>query len=91
MQDNGQPINPCTIGQWVTKFELKHGFKHVPCHSLRHTATSLMIGSGIPLKVVSTILGHTSEAFTLQVYTHVLQGQQEQASITYNNFLCGNN
>ena len=88
LQDNGKIINPCTLGQWVTKFEIKHGFEHVPCHSIRHSATTLMIRSGIPIKVVSQILGHTSEAFTLQVYAHVLQGQQEQASKTYNDFLC---
>lgn len=91
LQDNGRVINPCTLTQWVTKFEIKHGFEHVPCHSIRHTATTLMLNSGVPIKVVSQILGHTSEAFTLQVYTHVLQGQQEQASMTYNNFLCGVN
>ena len=88
MQDNGNVINPCTIYQWLIQFEKVHGFEHIPCHSLRHSCCSLMINSGVPIKLVSQILGHTSEAFTLQVYTHVLEGQQEQAAITYNNFIC---
>lgn len=87
LQDNGQVINPCTLAQWVTKFEIKNGFEHIPCHWLRHSATSLMLNSGVPLKVVSKILGHSSEAFTLQIYTHILDGQEEQASKTYNNYL----
>lgn len=91
LQDNGKVINPCTLAQWVTKFEIEHGFEHVSCHSLRHTATTLMIKSGIPIKVVSAILGHASPDFTLKVYTHIMEGQPEEASIIYNNFLCGVN
>ncbi len=89
LQDCGEGINPCTLAQWVTKFEIENDFKHVSCHGLRHTATTLMIKSGIPIKVVSYILGHSSPAFTLSVYTHLMEGQPEEASITYNDFLCG--
>ena len=91
LQDNGNVINPCTLAQWVTKFEIENGFEHVSCHGLRHTATTLMIKSGIPIKVVSAILGHASPEFTLKVYTHIMEGQPEEASIIYNNFLCGVN
>ncbi len=91
LQDNGNVINPCTLAQWVTKFEIENGFDHVSCHGLRHTATTLMIKSGIPIKVVSAILGHASPEFTLKVYTHIMEGQPEEASIIYNNFLCGVN
>lgn len=91
LQDNGETINPCTLSQWVNKFELINGFKHVSCHGLRHTATTLMIKSGIPIKVVSIILGHASPEFTLKVYTHIMEGQPEEASVIYNNFLCCEN
>ena len=87
LQDNGQIINPCTVNDWVTKFESKHGLKHIPCHSLRHQCTCLMINSGVPIKVASQILGHSSVSFTLEVYNHIMQGQEQQASEIYNNFL----
>jgi len=91
MQSNGNIINPSTLAQWVTKFEIENGFEHIPCHSLRHTACCLMLKSGIPVKVVSDILGHHAPGFTLQVYTHIMEGQKEDASIIYNNFLCCEN
>ena len=87
LQDNGKIINPCTVNDWVTKFESKHGLKHIPCHSLRHQCTCLMINSGVPIKVASQILGHSSVSFTLEVYNHIMQGQEQQASEIYNNFL----
>lgn len=37
-------------------------------HDLRHTAAGL--AKGVPIKVVSERLGHTSVAFTMQVYQH---------------------
>lgn len=90
LQDNGKPINPQSIYYWVTKFERVNGLKHIPPHSLRHTATTLMLDCGIPLKTVSKILGHANESTTLGIYAHSLKTQEQQASITYNNYLCGN-
>ena len=39
-----------------------------------------MLGAGMPLKVVSERLGHSTAAFTMTVYQHVLPGQQMQAA-----------
>ena len=91
LQDKGTVINPCTLSQWVSQFEIEHGFEHASCHQLRHSSCCLMIKSGIPIKVVSAILGHSSPEFTLKVYTHIMEGQPEDASIIYNNFLCCEN
>ena len=89
LQFNGKPMNPHTLSQWVTDFENVHGFKHIPCHSLRHTAITLQILANIPLKVVSERAGHSNEKITLEIYTHTLKSQDKQASLIYNNFLCG--
>jgi Phage integrase family len=40
-------------------------------HTLRHSAASVMLTQGVPLKVVSEILGHSSIAITGDVYGHV--------------------
>ncbi len=49
-------------------------------HDLRHTHASLALQAGIPAKVVSERLGHASVAFTLDVYSHVVPGLQEDAA-----------
>jgi integrase len=36
--------------------------------------------AGVPVKVVSERLGHASVAFTMDVYSHVLPGMQEDAA-----------
>ena len=41
-----------------------------------------MLASGVHPKVASERLGHHSTAFTLDVYTHVLRGMQQQAAET---------
>ncbi len=40
-------------------------------HDLRHTAGTLMLRRGVPVEVVSKILGHARVSITLDVYRHV--------------------
>lgn len=54
--------------------------EEVDFHTLRHTAASQWIRGGVDLLTVSRRLGHASAAFTMDVYGHLLRGQQRQAS-----------
>ena len=49
-------------------------------HSLRHSAASLWIKAGIDIFTVSRRLGHSSATFTMDVYGHLLKGQQRAAA-----------
>jgi integrase len=49
-------------------------------HSLRHAAATLLMAEGVPVKVVSEMLGHADVTVTLKVYSHVLPGMQQQAA-----------
>ena len=42
-------------------------------HELRHSAASLMLAQGVPLKVISEVLGHSSIRITADVYSHLLE------------------
>jgi integrase len=48
-------------------------------HDLRHTCATLLLSKGIPVKVVSEMLGHGDVAITLTVYQSVLPHMQESA------------
>ena len=48
-------------------------------HDLRHTAATLMIGAGVPLKTVSDILGHSSIKLTADTYGYTFEQQMESA------------
>jgi integrase len=58
----------------------KAGVPRIRFHDLRHTAATLLIAEGVPVGVVSQMLGHTSAAFTLSVYAHVLPGMGREAA-----------
>jgi integrase len=47
-------------------------------HDLRHTAGTLMLRRGMPVEVVSKILGHTRVSITLDIYRHVLESEKRQ-------------
>lgn len=82
-------FNNDSVNEWLKGFEQKHGFKHIPPHSLRHTCNTMQLNAGVPLKVVSTRAGHSNERITLDIYTHALKSQDKQAADTYNKFLMG--
>ena len=49
------------------------GLRRIRLHDLRHTFATLLRQDGIPIEVISRILGHASISITLNVYDH-LQG-----------------
>jgi len=49
-------------------------------HDLRHTCATLLLSRGVPVKVVSEMLGHASVAIALDTYSHVLPSMQESAA-----------
>lgn len=62
-------------------------FKDVSPHRLRHSpATQMLINKTHP-KVVSERLGHASISITLDLYSHVIPGLQEDAAETFNQSL----
>ncbi len=48
-------------------------------HTLRHSAATVMLEKGVPLKVVSEILGHFSVSITGDIYGHVSPDVSAQA------------
>ncbi len=53
------------------------GLRQVSFHSLRHSNASIRIKNGQNLKYLSKQLGHSSVAFTLDVYGHLFEDDQE--------------
>lgn len=56
------------------------GVGHVTFHGLRHTHISHLLRSGVPVHVVSARAGHANPAVTLNIYAHMMPGQQEGAA-----------
>jgi integrase len=56
------------------------GLPHVRFHDLRHGAASMMLAQGVPLKLVSEQLGHSTITITADVYAHVSREQRRDAA-----------
>lgn len=88
--DGTTPV-PDSVTHAFSKYALKAGITGVRLHDLRHTHASLMLKAGIHPKIVSERLGHSSVAFTLDVYSHVAPGLQEAAARKFDEVLSPNN
>lgn len=54
----------------------------ITLHGLRHSHATTLIAQGVPVKVVSERLGHSTVVITQDTYTHVLPHMQRQAADT---------
>lgn len=55
------------------------GVTTIRLHDIRHTAATLLIAEGVPVDVVSRMLGHASFAFTVDTYVHGVRGEGHAA------------
>ena len=75
----GKPIDPGVLSHTFHRIAVQAGLKDVRFHDLRHTFASLMLMRGAKPKVISEALGHSSVAFTMDVYSHIIEGMQSDA------------
>lgn len=79
-QADGSPLQPDTLTQdWVRKIA-DTSLPRIRFHDLRHAHATHLLASGIHPKVASERLGHSKVGITLDLYSHVLPGMQEDAA-----------
>ncbi|HXT77032.1 MAG TPA: site-specific integrase [Candidatus Eisenbacteria bacterium] len=76
---DGSPIPPDTVTSAFRYHRLALGLK-TRFHDLRHGHASQALQDGVPIKTVQERLGHSTAAFTLDVYGHLLPGADERAA-----------
>ncbi len=69
--ETGQPCDPRNALRALHTASKRAKLDGVTLHTLRHSAASVMLNQGTPLKVVSEILGHASVSITGDVYPEV--------------------
>lgn len=67
----GTPLDPDNFRRQITRLTERAGLGKWTSRELRHSAGSLLFAMGVPMKVVSETLGHSSERVTSEVYVHV--------------------
>jgi hypothetical protein len=79
----GAALHPHAFSQAFGRLVKNAKVPRIRLHDLRHTHAMLLLKAGVPLKVVSERLGHSTPAFTMVVYQHVLPGMQRDAANTF--------
>jgi integrase len=79
----GGPVHPDRLSKVWDQLVAEHGIRRIRLHDLRHTHASILLKANVPVKVVSERLGHSSPAFTMTVYQHVLPGMQADAAAAF--------
>ncbi|HEX2369872.1 MAG TPA: tyrosine-type recombinase/integrase [Acidimicrobiia bacterium] len=77
---DGRPLHPDNVGSWFARAVAKSGLTRIRFHDLRHTHPTHLLAAGVNPRIVSERLGHSSVAFTLDTYGHVLPGQGAEAA-----------
>jgi integrase len=79
-REDGQPLQPRTFSQAWRRLSATSSLPRARFHDLRHAHATHLLSSGIHPKIASERLGHSKVGITLDLYSHVLPGMQEDAA-----------
>ena len=77
--EDGQPVQPQSLTHAWHRFLVRAKLPRVRFHDLRHSHATHLLGSGVHPKIASERLGHATVGLTLDTYSHVIPGMQEDA------------
>lgn len=80
---DGAPTHPHLLSETFKRLVTRSGLPRIRFHDLRHTHATLLLKAGVPIKVVSERLGHSTPGFTMATYQHVIPGMQQEAAHTF--------
>jgi integrase len=77
---DGRPVHPDTVRERFARLAAAGGLPSIRFHDLRHSYATAALRAGVNPKIVSHRIGHSSSAFTLNVYSHVTPGMDRAAA-----------
>ena len=87
-QDNGGPMHPDSVTDWMNKFSKRHDLPHINPHAFRHTMASMLYFNGVDSVSISKRLGHAQVSTTANIYAHVMEAaDRKNADILADVFL----
>lgn len=79
---DGSMVTPIYVSQQWARAIKATKLAHLRFHDLRHAHATHMLSNGVHPKVASERLGHSKVGITLDLYSHVIPGMQEDAAAT---------
>ena len=88
-QADGSAIHPERFSSWFKRRCQESGLPRIRLHDVRHSYVTALLAAGVPLKVVSQRIGHSSPVVTMTIYQHVLPGDDRVAAALGANAILG--
>lgn len=85
----GTPVDPDNFRHRLTRITESLGIGRWTTHELRHSAGSLLFDAGAPMKLISEMLGHSSERVTSEVYVHTERSHRARVADVMSGVLWG--
>ena len=82
-----RPVSPDSAYKHLKTLLEQADLPSIRFHDLRHTFATHALTSGVDVKTLSGILGHSRAAFTLDTYTHTTGDMQKRAAEIIGTFL----
>jgi integrase len=86
-REDGTALRPGAVSEHFATVVARLGLPPVRFHDLRHGAATMLLAAGQPPKVISETLGHSTVAFTMDVYTEVATEPAEAAAVAIAAFI----
>ncbi len=85
----GRPLHRVTVHRAFHELLRAAGLPSIPFHGLRHSAATALLTAGVPLRVVSDLLGHSGIAITSDYYAHVEPELRREAAEAMDRAMAG--
>jgi integrase len=76
----GTPLDERAVLRRFQSLLAAAGLPRLRLHDLRHSAVAILIAQGVHPKAISELLGHSSVAFTMQVYGHIMEETKRETA-----------
>jgi len=87
--EEGGSVHRSTIARRFHERLKAAGIRPMRLHDLRHTYGSLLMSQGVPLKMISELMGHASIEVTADIYLHTLDVQVRDTARSVERALVG--
>lgn len=78
--DGSAPWRPDSVTHRWSALRTRIGLPTIRLHDLRHFQATMLLKAGVPVKNVSSRIGHRDAATTLNVYAHALEDADEASA-----------
>jgi integrase len=86
----GEALYPKALHRDFKRLLIKANLRSIRLHDLRHSAASLLLAQGVPMRTIMELLGHSSITSTADTYSHLMAPAMRDAADRMDAILAGN-